>query len=86
MLKPTETTRPTRPQAESTGQRQLKHPPDDRGPLLNKLSRNSRGVNTADPAVEDPSVTFPPSLQVDSYRSNGRGALEKAEAGTAGSK
>lgn len=83
MLKPTETTRPTRPQAESPGQRQLKHPPDDRSALLNQLARSSRGVNTADPAIEDPSVSFPPSIQVDSYRSNGRGALEKAEGGTA---
>ena len=82
MLKPHRSTRPTEP-APAAGQRQLQHPPDNRGALLDLLSRNSRGVNTADPAIEDPSVTFPPSVQVDSYRKDGRAALEPAEGGTA---
>ena len=82
MLKPHRSTRPTEP-APAAGQRQLQHPPDNRGALLDLLSRNSRGVNTADPAIEDPSVTFPPSVQVDSYRKDGRAALETAEGGTA---
>jgi hypothetical protein len=82
MLKPHISTRPTQPKAQDSGQRQLKHPPDSRGPLIDLLSRNSRGVNTADPAIEDPSATFPPSVQVDSYRSSGAKALEMAEAGS----
>ena len=81
MLKPHRSTRPTEP-APAAGQRQLQHPPDNRGALLDLLSRNSRGVNTADPAIEDPSVTFPPSVNVDSYRRNGRTALEMAEVGS----
>lgn len=83
MLRPHRSTRPTE-QAKDGPSRTLKHPPDDRGALLDKLGRNSRGVNTADPAIEDPSVTFPPSTTVDSYRSSGKARLEAGERGTAG--
>jgi len=83
MLKPHNTTRPTQPNATAPGQRQLKHPPDNRSALIDQLARSSRGANTADPAIEDPSATFPPSVQVDSYRKDGRAALETAEGGTA---
>ena len=82
MLKPHRSTRPTQPLTTATGQRQLVHPPDSRASLLDMLARNSRGANTADPAIEDPGVTFPPSVQVDSYRRDGRATLEMAEAGS----
>ena len=72
------------PQAPQTApERGLRHPADTRGELIDRLATNSRGANTADPEIEDPSVTFPPSVQVDSYRKDGRAALETAEGGTA---
>ena len=64
--------------------RGLRHPADDRGPLLDKLMRNSRGVNMADPRIENPSVSFPATedAKKDYHMGDPMGKLKMGEAGT----
>lgn len=83
MLKPTRSTRPSPQAPQSAPERTLRHPADNRGELLDRLGTATRGANTVDPEIEDPSVSFPASTPVDQYRSDGRARLAKSEAGTA---
>lgn len=78
---PKNSTRPTN-KPQSSPQRTLWHPNDKRGELLDRLGQNSRGVNTADPEVEDPAVTFPDSFNVGQYRDDGMPKLKMGEGGT----
>lgn len=64
-------------------ERRLQHPADDRGPLLNKLGRNSRGANTADPEIEHRQATLPPYIPV-ATGSAPDCQLEDYERGTSG--
>lgn len=64
-------------------ERRLQHPADNRGPLLNKLGRNSRGANTADPEIEHRQASLPPYIEV-ATGSKHPVSLSDGERGTSG--
>ena len=70
------------PATPPTGEeRRLQHPADVRGPLLNRLGRQSRGANTADPEIEHRQASLPPYIAPTSAQALDLSARERGTSG-----